>query len=114
MQTIDLLKKLEGRTIVTISWDGEAGKTDMTARLDDGTIINIFKSVMGGIGVYFVTEGDKTNDKMKDILKYYSDAYDSVYRWDEEQNAYVFVGKLLGRTEEEFIKDYEGRSICNE
>lgn len=50
---------------------------------------------------------------MENTEKYYSDAYDSVFEWSEEQNAYVFIGKLLGRTEEEFIKDYEDRDLYN-
>jgi len=39
--------------------------------------------------------------------KYRFDQYDSVYEYDKRQKAYVFIGKLNGRTKKEFIKDYE-------
>ena len=39
--------------------------------------------------------------------KYRFDQYDSAYEYNHTQNAYVFIGKLNGRTEEEFINDYE-------
>lgn len=31
----------------------------------------------------------------------------SVYEYDKEQRAYVFIGKLNGRTRKQFIDDYE-------
>lgn len=31
----------------------------------------------------------------------------SVYELDEEQNAYVFIGKLNGKTRKQFIDEYE-------
>jgi hypothetical protein len=36
-------------------------------------------------------------------------AYDSVYEYSNEQQAYVLIGKMNGRTEEEFVNDYEER-----
>ena len=40
-----------------------------------------------------------------------TDAYrfcnNSVYEYNREQNAYIFIGKLNGRTEEQFIQEYE-------
>lgn len=33
--------------------------------------------------------------------------YDSVYEYSEAAQAYVFIGKLNGRTDEEFVRDYE-------
>ena len=39
--------------------------------------------------------------------EYITDAYDSVYEYDTEEDAYVFIGKLNGDTLEEFIRDYE-------
>ena len=37
----------------------------------------------------------------------------NVYEYSPEQHAYIFIGKLKGRTEEEFILDYEGRYNVN-
>lgn len=31
----------------------------------------------------------------------------SVYEYDKEQNAYVFIGKLNGKTRKQFIDEYE-------
>lgn len=39
--------------------------------------------------------------------RYRFDQYDSVYEYDEKAHAYIFCGKLNGRTETEFIRDYE-------
>lgn len=30
-----------------------------------------------------------------------------VYKWEESQNAYVFIGNLNGRTERQFIEDIQ-------
>ena len=38
-------------------------------------------------------------------------AYDSVYEYSAAAQAYVFIGKLNGRTEKEFIRDYEERQM---
>ncbi len=39
--------------------------------------------------------------------KYRFDQYGSVYEYSKEQGAYIFIGKLNGSTEKEFIADYE-------
>lgn len=39
--------------------------------------------------------------------QYRDDQYDSVYKFDEEADAYLFIGKKNGRTLEEFIIEYE-------
>lgn len=43
--------------------------------------------------------------------KYRFDQYDSVYEYDENAQAYSFIGKLNGRTEKQFIRDYEERKL---
>lgn len=40
-------------------------------------------------------------------MRYRVDQYDSVYRYDEKAQAFVFIGKLNGRTLKRFIKHYE-------
>lgn len=37
--------------------------------------------------------------------KFRFDQYGSVYEYDKDLKAYVFVGKLNGRTQKEFISD---------
>ena len=39
--------------------------------------------------------------------KYRFDQYDSVYEYNDNQQAYLFVGKLNGQTKKEFIEAYE-------
>lgn len=39
--------------------------------------------------------------------QYRFDQYGSVFVYDNQAEAYVFAGKLNGRTESEFISDYE-------
>jgi len=39
--------------------------------------------------------------------RYRFDQYDSVYEYDEDAKAYIFIGKLNGQTEDEFIEEYE-------
>ena len=39
--------------------------------------------------------------------KYRFDQYDSVYEYCAYQQVYLFIGKLNGRTEQQFIQDYE-------
>jgi hypothetical protein len=41
-------------------------------------------------------------------------AYGSVYKYSNDQKAYVFIGKLNGRTEKQFIEDYENRPVGDE
>lgn len=40
-----------------------------------------------------------------EISQYKSDAYGSVYEYSDEEDAYVFIGKLNGKTLEGFLKD---------
>jgi len=47
----------------------------------------------------------------KDTYRF--DQYDSVFKYDADAQAYIFTGKLNGRTEEEFISDYENM-VLNE
>lgn len=37
----------------------------------------------------------------------------SVYEYDAEQNAYIFIGKLNGKTRKQFIKEYELEKALN-
>ena len=39
--------------------------------------------------------------------RYRFDQYDSVYEYDEDAKAYIFIGKLNGLTHDEFIREYE-------
>ena len=41
------------------------------------------------------------------MVETYRFELDSVYEYSIEQDAYIFIGKLNGRTEQEFIEDYE-------
>jgi len=41
--------------------------------------------------------------------RYRFDQYDSVYEYDEDAKAYIFIGKLNGLTHDEFIREYEDR-----
>jgi hypothetical protein len=45
------------------------------------------------------------NNTIKD--KFIVDAYNSVYEYDAEEGAYMFLGKLNGDTLEDFVRDYE-------
>lgn len=51
-------------------------------------------------------------------MKYRVDQYDSVYvletPGDNKPSYYVFIGKLNGRTEQEFIKEYETYEMQNQ
>ena len=47
----------------------------------------------------------------KDTYRF--DQYDSVFEYDADAQAYIFIGKRLGRTEKKFISDYENM-ILNE
>jgi len=47
----------------------------------------------------------------KDTYRF--DQYGSVFEYDADAQAYIFTGKLNGRTEEEFISDYENM-VLNE
>jgi hypothetical protein len=38
---------------------------------------------------------------------YRFDEYDNVYEYCSEQKAYFFIGKFNGRTQEEFVEEYE-------
>jgi len=46
--------------------------------------------------------------------QYRFDQYGSVYEYSKEHKAYVFIGKLNGRTKKQFIKDYENLTIWGE
>lgn len=39
------------------------------------------------------------------------DEFDSVYLYSEQHEAYLFVGKLNGRTLEQFIEQFEGDDL---
>ncbi len=39
--------------------------------------------------------------------KYRIDQYNSVYEYDSDALAYIFIGKLNGQSLEEFIEEYE-------
>jgi len=39
--------------------------------------------------------------------KYRIDQYDSVYEYDVEARAYIYIGKLRGRTLEQFLIDIQ-------
>jgi hypothetical protein len=45
--------------------------------------------------------------------KYRFDQYDSVYEFDDEQCAYIFIGKLNGRTKKEFLAEYDKKQSEN-
>jgi hypothetical protein len=36
--------------------------------------------------------------------------YDSVYKYNEEAYAYIFIGKLNGRSKAQFLRDWESRN----
>lgn len=40
-------------------------------------------------------------------MSYRVDQYDSVYKYSAEHNAYLFIGKLNGRSLKQFIQKYE-------
>jgi len=43
----------------------------------------------------------------KEIIEQYRfDQYGSVYEYSKENNCYIFIGKLNGRTEKEFLDEY--------
>ena len=53
-------------------------------------------------------------NKGDDMEQYRFDEYGSVYEYDSERKAYVFIGKLNGMTKGEFIENYEFQIIFNE
>ena len=35
----------------------------------------------------------------------------AVYKYSKEHNAYIFIGKLNGKTRKQFIKEYEEKQL---
>ena len=54
------------------------------------------------------TDGHQKGKIMK-TKEYRFDQYDSVYRYSVAINAYIFVGKLNGKTRKQFIADHQSQ-----
>ena len=48
-----------------------------------------------------------------ETIDYYRFESGSVYEYDADQNAYIFIGKLNGKTRKQFIKEYELEKALN-
>lgn len=44
----------------------------------------------------------------------FDDSTESVYEYSDFHSAYVYIGKLMGRTHKQFIEDYEEMEFNDE
>ena len=61
----------------------------------------------GVLGVYLMHNLIRQRDE-REIMNKYRFESGSAYEFSKEQDAYIFIGKLNGRTKEQFLSDYEG------
>ena len=60
------------------------------------------------LGVYWMHNLIRQREKREKTMNKYRFESGAVYKYNSDQDAYIFIGKLNGRTKKQFLSDYEG------